>query len=364
MNNFYSDSIFFLPIFLMLALLFTFMPDLTRHTIVFGVSIPPSAANDPAIRKLRRLYRGGGLVVIAAGICVQLLLFGMQPAQWMFAGLMFGTLAAYGLLYLWLHTRMKRLKTERGWAKHLNTTVAVDLTRDTKASLSPLWLLLFPALLLICALVALTLYESAPATLITHWDFSGQATASVSKSPSIVWAFLGIQATMSALLAFAFFITKNARRAIDPDSPQESRQRATRFRRAWGGFVIFLGVVLNLIYLTILLGMLGRLSGIWIGIYTIASFVLISITTIVLIFRLGQGGGRLGHNSSVSDTISVREDDRFWKLGVFYYNPDDPAAWVEKRFGIGWTCNFARPSSWLCLLGLTALITALAMIVG
>lgn len=36
-----------------------------------------------------------------------------------------------------------------------------------------------------------------------------------------------------------------------------------------------------------------------------------------------------------------------WVAGVFYYNPSDPAVLVEKRFGLGWTFNFAHPVSWV-----------------
>ncbi len=32
--------------------------------------------------------------------------------------------------------------------------------------------------------------------------------------------------------------------------------------------------------------------------------------------------------------------------GMFYHNPEDPRLWVEKRIGIGWTLNYAKPSAW------------------
>jgi uncharacterized membrane protein len=44
------------------------------------------------------------------------------------------------------------------------------------------------------------------------------------------------------------------------------------------------------------------------------------------------------------------DDDRNWKLGVFYYNSDDPRVLVRKRMGIGRTLNMARPISWVFLL--------------
>jgi hypothetical protein len=41
--------------------------------------------------------------------------------------------------------------------------------------------------------------------------------------------------------------------------------------------------------------------------------------------------------------------DECWKLGQFYYNPQDPALLVERRFGFGYTFNFANRWSWLVL---------------
>lgn len=50
--------------------------------------------------------------------------------------------------------------------------------------------------------------------------------------------------------------------------------------------------------------------------------------------------------------IVFRDDDRYWYGGVFYNNPDDPALFVPKRFGLGWTMNFGHPRAKLVLLGI------------
>lgn len=50
-------------------------------------------------------------------------------------------------------------------------------------------------------------------------------------------------------------------------------------------------------------------------------------------------------------------DDR-WIGGIFYSNPQDPALWVEKRLGIGWTLNFGNPASWFILGGILLLALA------
>ena len=45
-----------------------------------------------------------------------------------------------------------------------------------------------------------------------------------------------------------------------------------------------------------------------------------------------------------------RDDDRYWYSGFFYNNPDDPALFVEKRYGLGWTLNFGHPQARLVLI--------------
>ncbi|WP_414600950.1 DUF5808 domain-containing protein [Clostridium sp.] len=35
------------------------------------------------------------------------------------------------------------------------------------------------------------------------------------------------------------------------------------------------------------------------------------------------------------------DDKKHWKLGMFYYNPDDPSESVERKNGLGSTINFA-----------------------
>ena len=58
-----------------------------------------------------------------------------------------------------------------------------------------------------------------------------------------------------------------------------------------------------------------------------------------------------------------RDDDRYWYGGVFYNNPNDPALFVPKRFGLGWTMNFGHPRAKLILFGmvLVALLPPLVM---
>lgn len=46
-----------------------------------------------------------------------------------------------------------------------------------------------------------------------------------------------------------------------------------------------------------------------------------------------------------------KNNPELWKWAIFYYNPNDPSIWVEKRNSYGWTLNFARFQAYLiCVL--------------
>jgi uncharacterized membrane protein len=52
-----------------------------------------------------------------------------------------------------------------------------------------------------------------------------------------------------------------------------------------------------------------------------------------------------------------RSDDSRWILGLFYYNPDDPAYIIEDRFGSNLGFNFSRlPVKIGVVIGLVGLI--------
>ena len=53
--------------------------------------------------------------------------------------------------------------------------------------------------------------------------------------------------------------------------------------------------------------------------------------------------------------------DRNWVGGLFYFNPDDPALFVEKRIGIGYDLNFGKPGAWV-FIGVILLIPVAAVL--
>ncbi len=54
--------------------------------------------------------------------------------------------------------------------------------------------------------------------------------------------------------------------------------------------------------------------------------------------------------------------DEYWRLGSFDYNPNDPAIFVQRRIGFGYTLNFGNPFSWITTGMFAAAVIALALV--
>lgn len=117
---------------------------------------------------------------------------------------------------------------------------------------------------------------------------------------------------------------------------------------------------MNGLFLFIQISMIVQFSpsltlGVTLGLVAVAI-----VASLVLSITTGQGGSRIkatGH--AAPSGKSNTDQDQYWKLGIFYFNRHDPALFVEKRFGIGWTVNFARPIGWIILVSI--LVVAFGM---
>lgn len=55
------------------------------------------------------------------------------------------------------------------------------------------------------------------------------------------------------------------------------------------------------------------------------------------------------------------KDPTLWKWGIIYFNPEDTRIVVPKRIeSLGWTLNFARPSSYGFIIGLILVVILLS----
>jgi len=338
-------------------------PFITRKTIVFGFHVPKDFLNDKELQRIKTVYMINFLTVSL--IFLILVISRMRNINFAVGGIFVEVIIMFAM-YMKAHYEIATLKSKREWSKGKKEVAVVDIDfRKEKIVVSPLWFLLPAAIAILTLVVGIYMYPKIPQRIPMHFNFRGEADSFADKSILSVFSICIVQAFMTGLMFFAFKMIELAKQQIDPSDPEISKEKNLRFRRIWSGFVVFTSILINAMLMVTALIMYGVGKG-WQNIMAIFSLLLaliIIIAVIILSIKTGQGGERIKINKENEKLISVdRDDDKYWKGGLIYYNPDDPALFVEKRFGVGWTFNFARPTAWLFILAVILIILVIALI--
>ncbi|PTM58994.1 DUF1648 domain-containing protein [Desmospora activa] len=355
----YLELIFYLIIQIPVYVLLALMPYLTRKTESFGFSIPREVYNRPELNGMRKRY------VLFVTVWTVLAVFGyigclsvikVEPGilMAMWTG---GYLCGSFVVYLLFHFQMKRLKTANEWHKLKRQTVVIDTQfRNRNIVHSNGWFIP-PFLIAITTTILLIVnYPSLPDQLPQQYDFQGNITNTVAKSYGSVLGLSITQISITVLLLLMNVMIGRTKQQIDADRPKQSLEQNIIFRRSWSAFTIGSCYSLVLLFTLMNVAMFIHIPPFVLMIATLIQVVIMVAWAALLSFKVGQGGDRLQATSSEKSGAVNRDDDQYWKLGQVYCNPHDPAIFVEKRFGIGWTINVARPGSWLMLIGLLVII--------
>ncbi|TCW38109.1 putative membrane protein [Thermohydrogenium kirishiense] len=332
-------------------------PFITRKTIVFGVHVPKDFLNDKEIQGIKTLYIINFLTVSL--VFMILVVIRMKNINFAVCGIFIEVIIMFAM-YMKAHYEVYALKSKREWSKGKKEVAVVDIDfRKEKIVVSPLWFLLPAAIVILTLAVGIYMYPNIPQRIPVHFNFRGEADSFADKSILSVFSICIVQTVMTALMFFSYKMIELAKQQIDPSDPEISKEKNLRFRRIWSGFVVFASIIINAMLMVTAFIVYG-VGGSWqnnMAIFSLLMVLVITIVVIVISIKTGQGGERIkiGHENEKLTSVD-RDDDKYWKGGLIYYNPDDPALFVEKRFGVGWTFNFARPTAWLFILAIILII--------
>jgi uncharacterized membrane protein len=212
------------------------------------------------------------------------------------------------------------------------------------------------AALAVAALYLRSRWASLPERFPVHWGLDGRPNGWATRNLAGVYGPLLIAAVIAATMAlFARLLQRQAGQIHHAGVPAAAERR---FRRT------VLWTLLGSEYLIVAVS-------IWVSLLPLAAaaapggtagppplapvlglvLTFVAVVTVVLV-RAGRGMARppgATHPRAAAAPGGGRSPDRCWKAGIFYFNPDDPAVFVVKRIGIGYTFNFAHPVAWLLL---------------
>lgn len=330
---------------------------------VFSVSVPTSAENDPAVRKLKKRF--SVVVLVAATVfTVAAVACGFAGSEskamvFIISGSFVVPVFVGGGMIIASRSRMMKMKKERGWIAEPRQSVAAIGEDSTLVprGISLKWNWAYVPIMVITAIIAVVGYDTMPDMIPMHIDFAGNVTDVAQKTPMAVAFPVLFETFMAVCFVFSHWSALRSKPGTTPEHPASSSWAYGLFLRAQTVTLLVCGLLL-----TAVIGILMELSFIGMASLQIVLIAVLALTVLVLVATVGvnlvfgQSGSKV-FRMEESDNL-LRNDDACWKLGMLYVNGNDASIFVPKRSGFGWTVNLGRPSAWALMAGF-ALFTVL-----
>lgn len=327
------------------------MPRWTRPDIYFAVTVTPAFRDTPEAHAIETRYRRRIALHSSIGLMIVL----SSLASLAHPGLAVALQVA-GMLWqsVWIIVTIALSRRETLPFASAAAGVRAASLEPRHMTLAGGWIWTLPVVVLLgCAAYLGLSWEDIPERFPTHWGASGQPDAWSDRSFGSVMLplFIGLALWMT-MFAMAAALPRFTRRRAAGGPLREREQKFLRFGQ-WAMLVFACWITLftgALSLLPLSLGMNDALPA-W---FFIAIGAELAIAGVIVFFAVRfRSGRRNDPGVPAAQTAQPPEGDgtpdSAWKLGLFYYNPDDPALLVEKRFGIGWDLNWGRPAAWLVI---------------
>jgi uncharacterized membrane protein len=211
-------------------------------------------------------------------------------------------------------------------------------------------------IIIIPIIIAFAFYDRIPAEIPINWNSQFEVNETISKSIWSILALPGLQVLMIPVFNYSNHAIVRSKQRLSTLDPKKASEKSRRFREAWSNFTFAMTLGTQLLISFLFLFSLfsqGRFT--WMLIVAIVLFLVLALGgTLYLTLKYGQAGEKL-LNEEERYYVDPDEESH-WKLGIIYFNKEDPSVFVEKRFGIGATLNLARWQSWLLIIGLIVFV--------
>lgn len=334
----------------------------------FAVTIPESAQADERFLAFRKRYAAAVLTVtlicaVALGAVSSVTLGKMGSAvdsdslnAILVAAIVAATtipLVASFALMLHYRKRVEAIKREEGWKAERDEAVALIGFEEAPVPPSLAWNVVYVPIVLITLAIGLALYPSTPDLVPTHFDFAGNVNQWTPKGPALIAFPLLFEVFMAACFIFSHWMTIRSKKDIDPARPAISAYAYGAFARAECILLLVGGSVLTAVSGIVMILMMAEILSMFVtvALIIVATLILVGATISVSVVY-GQSGSRLVKRLEENGDM-IADNDEHWKAGIFYWNKDDASLILPKRFGVGWTMNWAHPAAWLIVGGFT-----------
>ena len=329
------------------------MPALASPGTPLGVRVPKAYLSDSAVTSALAGYKvrtwGCGIAATILSLFAwKLPLLAAVPSL----------LVTLGGLWAYISQRRRIIAAKKagGWFDEVETTIAARVS--TNANGTPEfegiptptfpWLTMLASLLCIAAgaIIVASHWSAIPDPVPVHWNESMEADNWSDKSIGSV--FFSSFVALALLVLFAIICSFIAHSEVSPRSERNIKARVRNeanlalTNTGMGVLTLFISAGMAFMQVTGPVPQFQRFNG--------AAVITMLVLTIggsiglvaFLLYKQSQLSEQLrGIRFSDEDKESP-DNDHLYKWGVMYYNPDDPAVLVDKRFGTGMSFNYAR----------------------
>ncbi|MGF2144775.1 DUF1648 domain-containing protein [Vagococcus fluvialis] len=361
--------LFFIFLNISIGLLMGITPYINRRDIPFGVSIPVTDKTKEVVNAQKKsyLFINLGIAII---INIGIFLYGQfkpnipeEKLVYLCIVSLFIMLGISLVSYVLKHNELKKYKQTLSLEMKQTKKIVVDLSfRDEKLIFPTSYLVgINLAFVLVTVLLTVFNYQNIPDKLVTQWDFNMNPTTITEKTWGSVMMIPAMQVFITIVMAISNQAYLSAKQQIDGKNSTASSTKSKKFRRQSSLLNLVISILTQLLFVAIqLVTVFESISPKVVMILSLVFTIL--IIGLVLWFSLyyGQSGDRLktiaiNEEEAPKGNIVTGDDDENWKLGMFYFNKQDPSFWVEKRMGVGMTFNLAKWQSWAFLIGVIVL---------
>ena len=355
MNTLLMPTIMILSTTIVVALLVA-LPRFQPPTVPLGVRIPTDYSTHPsvtqAVRNYRRVMYASWLIAVAISV-----VFWRNPIAPAFASFIVFTGSVYG--YVSNRKHIIATKKSEGWFSKSEFSIAgrisserlpSEITKQVAALPTPQfpWLSTISALSMIAVatIIVAMRWSEIPDTIPVHWGAQLQPDAWEDKTIGSVFFLtfisLFLLALMSLLSAFTAQSTVRNRsdRSIRGQIRLQVQLAATNTSMGW--LIFALCTSLSVAQIITALPDYQHLAPLAFILIMVATFGSIIAMGIITLNYLDKADKILRQVRFEDDGRESPDNDEHFKFGMFYYNPDDPAVWVAKRYGVGMDFNYAR----------------------
>ena len=329
------------------------MPALASPGTPLGVRVPKAYLSDSAVTSALAGYKvrtwGCGIAATILSLFAwKLPLLAAVPSL----------LVTLGGLWAYISQRRRIIAAKKagGWFDEVETTIAARVS--TNANGTPEfegiptptfpWLTMLASLLCIAAgaIIVASHWSAIPDPVPVHWNDSMEADNWSDKSIGSV--FFSSFVALALLVLFAIICSFIAHSEVSPRSERNIKARVRNeanlalTNTGMGVLTLFISAGMAFMQVTGPIPHYQRFNS-----AAIITMLILAIggsigLVVFILYKQSRLSEQLRGIHFADEDKESPDNDHLYKWGVMYYNPDDPAVLVDKRFGTGMSFNYAR----------------------